>query len=343
MKFFKGFGNLKEQIVSVVNLSKTYSQDITALSNLNMTVTKGDRISLLGPNGSGKSTLIRIIIGNLNQTEGKVNLFGSDISKWRAKKINNIGYVPEHIIIPKRISSIKFFKYCSALKKTRWKDAKNQISEFINVLDFKDQLTRPIGSLSAGNRQKTIILQAFIGQPELLILDEPLINLDLIKRNEAMDFIMEYTIEKSSTLIYSTHIISEVAKFLPTCYFLSNGKIKNILDLDGILKHPYSKEMENPNTQYLFLKTNKNSKVYSLFTSQNTFKFLLNNKIKVLYDNIYNGIILYSTKKIDNNKIISNLSTALEQYNIKIELFADFKDILPTILNDVLISNLDNF
>ena len=205
-------------MIEVKNLTKKYGSK-TVLDNVSFTVENGEVLGFLGPNGAGKSTTLNIITGYISSTEGSVTIDGIDIMDDSIAYKKKIGYLPE---IPPLYTDMKVWEYLDFvcdLKKAD-KNSIDKILEEVKITDVKDYLIR---NLSKGYRQRVGIAQALIGDPEILILDEPTVGLDPMQIIDIRGVISE--LGKKRTLIISSHILSEISAVCSRVLIINKGKI----------------------------------------------------------------------------------------------------------------------
>ena len=205
-------------MIEVKNLTKKYGSK-TVLDNVSFTVENGEVLGFLGPNGAGKSTTLNIITGYISSTEGSVTIDGIDIMDDAIAYKKKIGYLPE---IPPLYTDMKVWEYLDFvcdLKKAD-KNSIDRILEEVKITDVKDYLIR---NLSKGYRQRGGIAQALIGDPDILILDEPTVGLDPMQIIDIRNVISELGSRK--TLIISSHILSEISAVCSRVLIINYGNI----------------------------------------------------------------------------------------------------------------------
>lgn len=205
-------------MIEVKNLTKKYGTK-TVLDNVSFTVNDGEVLGFLGPNGAGKSTTLNIITGYISSTEGSVTIDGTDILDDAIAYKKKIGYLPE---IPPLYVDMKVWEYLDfvcELKKAD-KSCIDTILEEVKITDVKNYLIR---NLSKGYRQRVGIAQALIGDPDILILDEPTVGLDPMQIIDIRSVISE--LGKKKTLIISSHILSEISAVCSRVLIINKGKI----------------------------------------------------------------------------------------------------------------------
>ncbi len=209
-------------MIEVRNLTKSYGT-LKAVNNLNFEVAKGEILGFLGPNGAGKSTTMNIITGYIPSTDGTVKVAGYDVAENHrdAKKI--IGYLPENPPVYPDMTVESYLGFVSQLKQVPKKSRQANIDEVIELVNLKDVRKRLIRNLSKGYRQRVGLAQAMIGDPEVLILDEPTIGLDPKQIIEIRNLIK--LLGKNKTIILSSHILPEVSAVCERVIIINKGEI----------------------------------------------------------------------------------------------------------------------
>ncbi len=208
-------------ILTIENLSKSYKKT-KALINFSAKFNPGI-YCLLGPNGSGKSTLMNIITDNLKADSGTIKYNGTDIIKLGAKYREKIGFMPQHVGMYPAFTAIDFLSYVAVLKGVSKKDAKMQIDQLLEVVELSDVKNKQIKTFSGGMKQRLALAQALIGEPELIILDEPTAGLDPKQRIQMKNYLSNIALNK--TIIIATHIISDVEYIAKEIILLKKGVI----------------------------------------------------------------------------------------------------------------------
>ncbi len=202
------------------SVSKDYGKH-RVLDNITFHISEGDFVPLLGPNGAGKTTIIKLLLGCQEVTQGTIYLFGNEFDR---KALKRVGYSPEHLEFP--LSSVQtFLSYMSSLKGLSYSQSRQQISKLTQEFGLESRLKTPISKLSAGMKQKLRIAQALLTDPEFLILDEPTANLDIFARENLLRKVRYLSQEQKITVLFSTHILSDLGNSNDQLVLLKNGKI----------------------------------------------------------------------------------------------------------------------
>ena len=208
-------------MISVTGLSKRYGAHL-AVEDVSFSIEKGEVIGFLGPNGAGKSTIMNILTGYLSKTQGKVEIDGFDIVEYPEEAKRRIGYLPE---IPPLYMDMKVREYLNFiydLKKVKF-PKKPHIDEILKLVKIDDVEGRLIKNLSKGYRQRVGFAGALIGNPDVLILDEPTVGLDPKQIIEIRNLIGR--LGKNHTIILSSHILSEIQAVCKRVIIINKGKI----------------------------------------------------------------------------------------------------------------------
>lgn len=219
-------------MLKVEQVSKKYGNK-TVLNKISFNLKKGDCFGLLGSNGAGKSTTIRIILGILNKSDGKVTYNDQEVSR----KSVNFGYLPEERGLYPKTKVIDQLLYFAALKNMSKDKALKEINELAKILKIEEYLNMEAEKLSKGNQQKVQILIAFQNDPELIILDEPFSGLDPVNSLLVADLIKKK--KKDKIIVLSSHQMSIVEEFCTDILILDRGITKLKGNLINI-KNEYS-------------------------------------------------------------------------------------------------------
>lgn len=209
-------------MIQIENVTKRYGSHI-ALDNLNFTVNKGEVLGFLGPNGAGKSTTMNIITGYISASEGSIKVDGLDILEHPEKVKAKIGYLPELPPLYMDMTVIEYLRFVSKLKKVKNDSIDPSLQRIMNLVKVNHVQNRLIKNLSKGYKQRVGLAQALIGDPDVLILDEPTVGLDPKEIIEIRNLIK--SIGKEHTIILSSHILSEVSAVCDRVVIISKGKI----------------------------------------------------------------------------------------------------------------------
>lgn len=209
-------------MIEVKNLVKRYGNHL-ALDNVSFTIEKGEVVGFLGPNGAGKSTTMNIITGYLSSTDGEVLVDGLSMLEEPEKAKQKIGYLPEVPPLYTDMTVNEYLNFVCDLKKIPSAKKAEVIARVTKQVRISDVRKRLIRNLSKGYKQRVGIAQALIGDPEVLILDEPTVGLDPKQITEVRDLIKN--LSEEHTLIISSHILAEVQAVCDRVIIINKGRI----------------------------------------------------------------------------------------------------------------------
>ena len=206
------------------NVDKSYGKN-HALDHFTATLTPGI-YALMGPNGSGKSTLINILTDNLKADSGEITYDGENTLKMGVKFREKLGFMPQYPGMYPNFTVEKFLWYMATLKGLKKDEAARQIAEVLEAVELADVPNRKISALSGGMKQRLALAQAVLGDPEILILDEPTAGLDPKQRIAIRNYIAKIALQK--IVLIATHVVSDVEYIAKEVIFLKKGKITDL-------------------------------------------------------------------------------------------------------------------
>ena len=220
-------------MITVEHLTKYYGTHL-AVDDISFEITEGHVYGFLGPNGAGKSTTMNIITGCLSATDGKVLIDGHDIFEEPDAAKRCIGYLPEHPPLYMNESAEDYLRFVGEAKGLRGMELNAQIREVIEKTGLGNVKHRRISQLSKGYKQRVGIAQALLGNPKVIILDEPTVGLDPIQIIEIRELIME--LGKTHTVIFSSHILTEIQAICDQILMIAKGKLVAFGSADELQK-----------------------------------------------------------------------------------------------------------
>ena len=237
-------------MIEVKNLTKKYGS-FTALDNVSFKIEEGEIIGLLGPNGAGKSTTMNIITGYIEPTEGEVIVNGINMLKKPKKAKREIGYMPEGVPLYYDLTAKEFVTYMAGIKKVDKKTKKEKVQKILKETGLSDVQNKLIKNLSRGYKQRVSMAGALVGEPKILILDEPTVGLDPKQITEIRSLIKK--LGKDHTVILSSHILSEVSQICDKVIIINKGKLVAI-DTPNNLEE----KVTNDNSVYVTVEDTEN-------------------------------------------------------------------------------------
>lgn len=231
-------------MIEVKDLMKCYSKN-TAVDHLNFHVQKGQIYGFLGPNGAGKSTTMNMMTGYLAPTEGQILINGYDVAEEPMEARKCIGYLPEIPPLYPDMTVLEYLRFAAELKQVPKNERSTEIERVMDETRIKDMENRLIRHLSKGYKQRVGLAQALLGDPEVLILDEPMVGLDPKQIIEIRELIRG--LGKKHTVILSSHILSEISSICDHVLIISNGKLvasDTPENLGSYMKHTDAMELQ---------------------------------------------------------------------------------------------------
>ena len=208
--------------LTIRNLSKTYANGVQALKDVHLDIPTG-MYGLLGPNGAGKSTLMRTLATLQDADEGTITLGNIDVLNDRDAVRQVLGYLPQEFGVYPRISALDLLEHFAVLKGIPTKDRKTVVEALLQRTNLWEHRKKAVSSYSGGMRQRFGIAQALLGDPKLIIVDEPTAGLDPGERNRFHNLLSE--IGENVIVILSTHIVDDVKELCPNMAIINGGKV----------------------------------------------------------------------------------------------------------------------
>lgn len=216
-----------ELILEVKEVGKSFGKQ-TILSDVSLTVAQNEIVGLIGPNGAGKSTLMKCICGLYRPSSGQISISEKDVIKDREKALAHLGVSIEYPALYPELSGLDHLKMVAKWRKV----SKHQLDQMIDYTGLKERLKRKVGKYSMGMKQRLILALALMGQPDLLVLDEPTNGLDPDAVFDLREKLL--AIKKQTSILLSSHQLSELDKLVDRCYFLKEGRIVACLEKEDL-------------------------------------------------------------------------------------------------------------
>ena len=296
---------MNEVILKTYNITKKYGNQV-AVNNVNMTIKKGEIYGFIGQNGAGKTTLIRLITGLIHKSGGEIELLGASGENELNKARTKVGSLIE---TPSFYTNMTARENLEVSRLVRDIPGKKCIDEVLELVGLKDVEKKKVKNFSLGMRQRLGIANAIMGNPKLLILDEPINGLDPMGIVEIRELLKKINKEKDMTILISSHILSELSELATTYGIISNGKL---------IEEITAEELAEKCRQYIDLKVDDTSRAVTLLERElgiSDYEVLEDKKIKV-FSNLENvGEV---------NSILSKSGVIVQSISIKGENLEEY-------------------
>jgi len=266
-------------IIEINNLTKTYGPS-RGISDVSFNVEEGEIFGFIGPNGAGKSTTLRTLLALIHPTSGSATIFGKDCIKLAPEIAKEIGYLPSEVFYYNNMKVIDLLNYSASFYK---KDCSKRIKELSEIMNLN--LDKKIDDLSFGNKKKVGIIQGLLHEPKLIILDEPTSGLDPLMQQKFFNLLLEEN-KKGTTILFSSHILSEVQKLCNRVAIIKEGKIIKVEKISTLQDNNYKRikiELKAKADENLF---NING-VNNLEIKDNTITFIFKGNINLITKKLY--------------------------------------------------------
>lgn len=296
---------MKKVVLKTYNITKKYGEQL-AVDNVNMTIKKGDIYGFIGQNGAGKTTLIRLITGLIHKSGGEIELLGANEENELNKARTMVGSLIES---PSLYTNMTARENLEVSRLVRNIPGKKCIDEVLELVGLKDVEKKKVKNFSLGMRQRLGIANALMGNPKLLILDEPINGLDPMGIVEIRELLKKINKEKDMTILISSHILSELSELATTYGIISNGKL---------IEEITAKQLSEKCRQYIDLKVDDTARAVILLERElgiSDYEVLEDSNIKV-FSNLDNvGEV---------NSLLSRSGIIVESISVKGENFEEY-------------------
>ena len=229
-------------VITIRNLVKNYGK-IRAVDNLNIDIDEGNCVGLLGPNGAGKTTTIKILCGVLRPTKGEAFINGINVTKHPERALKHVGAIVERPEIYSCLTAREFLAYMGRLRGMNPGVLERRIKEVLELVGLSEQMNMRVGKFSTGMKQRLIIAQAILHEPEILLLDEPLQGLDPKGIVEMRELIKRLH-RDGCTILFASHILSEVQEICNKVAVIDKGKLLLYDDIDRLAELSGARSVE---------------------------------------------------------------------------------------------------
>lgn len=237
-------------MIKLSNISKTYTKGAKpAVDKLNLEVKDSEIFGFLGPNGAGKSTTIKMIVGILKQDDGVIEVNGIDNLKNPIELKKIIGYVPDEPNLYEKMTAIRYLNFIADIYKVNSEDRKQRIEKYAKLFEIEGNLNDELSSFSHGMRQKIAVIAACVHEPQVIILDEPMVGLDP-RSSFILKEILQKLCKENKTVFFSTHVMEVAEKLCDRIAIINKGQIVATGTLDELKA---LKGEQNASLEKLFL------------------------------------------------------------------------------------------
>jgi ABC-2 type transport system ATP-binding protein len=224
---------MTEVVIETKELTKRYKGGVLALQNLNLKIQKGDCVGYLGPNGAGKTTTIKILTNLIKPTAGHAYINNIDVNKNPKEALRHVGSLVEIPGVYEYLTPNELLTYLGKVRRMDKKNLKGRIKEVLQLVKISDWEHKKIGSFSTGMQRRLIIAQALLHDPEILIMDEPILGLDPKGMKDVRGIIKQLQGE-NKTIFLSSHLLHEVSETCAKVVLLDKGKVVSFDTVDNL-------------------------------------------------------------------------------------------------------------
>lgn len=221
-------------MIEIKNVSKQYAKSGTyAVKDVNLTIPSGEIFGFLGPNGAGKTTTINMIVGLLEQTEGKILVNGMDTLEQAVEIKKQLAYVPDNPVLYEKLKGIEYLNFVADIYEMPKEERAQRITKLTTTFGLDGVLQDMIGTYSHGMQQKLALIAALMHEPEVFILDEPMVGLDPKSSHQLKEIMREHC-DAGKTVFFSTHVLDVAEKLCDRIAIINKGKIVDVGTMDEL-------------------------------------------------------------------------------------------------------------
>lgn len=213
-----------ETVIKTTNLKKSYRKGIFAVDGLNLEISSGKITGFLGPNGAGKSTTLKMLLGLLEPTDGTIEIFGKKMTIDSPRIRKEIGFMPELPKFPKYLSAFELLNIYGQMAQIPKDELNKQGEELLEEVGLKNEMNKRIGGFSKGMQQRLGFAVAFLGDPKLVIMDEPTVGLDPVGMVDIKQLLKQKA-KSGITIFLSSHLLKEVEEVCDDVIVINHGKL----------------------------------------------------------------------------------------------------------------------
>lgn len=241
-------------MIKVKNVTKVFNETNKAVDNISFEVNPGEIVGFIGPNGSGKTTTLKLLTGIYQKDSGEITVAGYDIDKDALEAKKNIGYISDSPDMFLRLKGVEFLNLIADIYEVSTTKRKERIKELTKAFGLEDILESEMISYSHGMRQKMMVIAALIHEPDVWILDEPLIGLDPESAHQLKEMMKEHA-KKGHAVLFSTHVLEVAEKLCDKIIIIDHGKIR----YDGTLEALKAQYPEKESLEDVFLEVTRHA------------------------------------------------------------------------------------
>jgi ABC-2 type transport system ATP-binding protein len=211
-------------MICIENVTKTYGAKV-AVNNLNLTIPRGELFAFIGPNGAGKTTTVKMMVGLLRPTAGRITIAGKDITKDHLAAKRVLAYIPDQPFCYDKLSGREFLKFMASMYDLSPATYKTEADKYITLFRMSDYIDELIETYSLGMKQRVIISATLLHNPEVIVVDEPLVGIDPMSARIVKQLFREATREKGTTIFMSTHLLPIAEEIADRIGVLHHGQL----------------------------------------------------------------------------------------------------------------------
>jgi ABC-2 type transport system ATP-binding protein len=235
----------KEVSVVVRQLSKTYSTgNAPALKALDLDISNGEIFGFLGPNGAGKTTFFSILCGLFSPSSGNVSVHGLDIKKDLEAVKRIIGVVPQDIALYNSLSGRDNLLYIGRMYGVKGMELKKKVDDYLTFFEFGENRNKAVKTYSGGMKRKINLIGGLLHDPEILLLDEPTVGMDVQTRSAIMEYLKALNKDKKMTIIYTSHYLEQAELFCNRIAIIDQGEILRLGQPKELIKQENQRNLE---------------------------------------------------------------------------------------------------
>ncbi|MGI5839480.1 MAG: ABC transporter ATP-binding protein [bacterium] len=228
-------------MIELVHVSKSYNKGaIKAVDDLTLTARDGEIFGFLGPNGAGKTTTIKMMVGLLRRDSGEIRINGRDIEKEPILVKESISYVPDNPEVYERLTGIEYLNFLGDVYRVPGSVRRERIERLLEMFELTGAVNDLIQSYSHGMRQKLVLIGALLHEPDVFILDEPMVGLDPKSSNSLKKYMREHC-DKGNVVFFSTHVLEVAERLCDRIGIISQGKLAACGTMDELREHARDK------------------------------------------------------------------------------------------------------